>query len=121
MRIAVYNENTSEWKTLQSHLEKCGQDMQRTMRTDFYNDYGDFFHTIAAGRHDILLVAQDGTFSLEVMEAIKSVAPRTPVIWFSDLDFAIRSYDYGVVWFGRKPVELAKLKKAFARACKNEL
>ncbi len=120
MRIAIYNENTSEWKTLQSYLEKCGQDLQRNIHADFYKDYGDFFRIIAAGRHDMLMVAQDGTFSLEVMDAIKRGAPRTPVIWFSDLDFAIRSYEYGVVWFGRKPVELAKLKKAFARAVMNE-
>ncbi len=120
MRIAVYNENTSEWQDLQSHLNKCGQDLQRSMHADFYNNYGDYIRVIATGRHDMLLVAQDGTFSLEIMEAIRSSATKTPVIWFSDLDFAIRSYEYGVVWFGRKPVELAKLKKAFARAYRND-
>ncbi len=119
MRVAVYNENISEWETLQGYLNKCGEDLRRIVHAEFFDDYGDFLRIITTGRYDMLLVAQDGTFSLEIMDAIQNNAPKTPVIWFSDLDFAVRSYEYGVVWFGRKPVELAKLKKAFARVYKN--
>lgn len=118
MKIAVYNENTAEWDTLRSYLKKCGHEQKRIIRPSFYDDYGEFFCVIANGKHDLLLIAQDGTFSVEVMEAVKNNAPKTPVIWFSDLDFAVRSYEYGVVWFGKKPVELEKLQKAFTRVCK---
>ena len=67
----------------------------------------------------------NGTFSLELMDAAARLASRTPVFWFSDLDFAVRSYDYGVIWFGKKPVMLNALRRAFqcltARQSRNPL
>ncbi len=64
---------------------------------------------------DLLVVAQDGTFSLEVMDMLRQYTTEMKIFWFSDLDFSVRSYSYGTLWFGKKPVDLKAMRKAFKR------
>lgn len=64
---------------------------------------------------DLFVVAQDGTFSLEVVELLREARPQARIFWFSDLDFALRAYRYNADWFGRKPVALPTMQKAFGQ------
>ena len=64
---------------------------------------------------DLFVVAQDGTFSLEIMELLWEKRPHAHIFWFSDLDFALRAYRYNADWFGKKPVDIHSLRKAFGQ------
>lgn len=116
MKIALYNENLAEQQEITEHLALCGRELLRPVTVAAFDDYGDFCRAIRTKTFDLLVVAQSGTFSLEVMDTVKQDAPGVPVLWFSDLDFGVRSYQYGVTWFGRKPVGLPVLRRAMSRA-----
>lgn len=64
---------------------------------------------------DLFVVAQDGTFSLEVVELLREERPKARIFWLSDLGFALRAYRYNADWFGRKPVALPAMQKAFGQ------
>ena len=64
---------------------------------------------------DLFVVAQDGTFSLEIMELLWEKRPHAHIFWFSDSDFALRAYRYNADWFGKKPVDIHSLRKAFGQ------
>lgn len=115
MNTAVYTDDASEQQIISDALKKCGMEYLRPASVTVFSDYADFCCALSFRRFDLLLIAQDGAFSLALMEAIRQFSPDTPVIWFSDMDFAVRSYEYEVVWFGKKPVELPALRKAFQR------
>lgn len=118
MRTALYDENQAERQLLIRYLRQCGQENLRPVEVVPFDSHVDFCRAVVFDRasFDLLVVAQDGTFSLEVIDEVRKRAPELPVIWFSDLDFAIRSYIYGTAWFGKKPVELPAMRQAFIRA-----
>ena len=60
-------------------------------------------------------MAQDGTYSLEVVEQLRQARPQAAIIWFCNLDFALRAYQYNVLWFGKKPITPSAVQKAFGR------
>lgn len=118
MKVGLFNDNKHELEVQAGYLRKCGHETMRVVEVHPYHCYVEFFRMIQANPHslDLLVVAADGTFSLEVMEGIRELTKELPVIWFSDLDFGVRSYAYGVVWFGKKPVDFPGMKKAFQKA-----
>lgn len=118
MRIALYNENTDERKELERQLRVCGKEALRKVEVIAYGNHVDFCRAIqdTPGEFDLLMVAQDGTFSLEIMDYLQAHRMADRVLWFSDLDFGVRSYAYRALWFGRKPIAMPILRKAFARA-----
>lgn len=115
MNVAVYTDNAFEQQQISDTLKKCGVEYLRPVRVTLFTDYTAFCHDLDLRRFDLLVIAQGGTFSLELMDAVRQRSPDTPVFWFSDLDFAVRSYEYGVIWFGKKPVELSVMRRAFQR------
>lgn len=115
MNAAVYTDDVFEQQQISEALKKCGMEFLHPVRVTPYADYTAFCHALSFRPFDLLVIAQSGTFSLELMDAVRQRSPDTPVFWFSDLDFAVRSYEYGVVWFGKKPVELTVMRKAFQR------
>ncbi len=115
MNAAVYTDDVFEQQQISDALRKCGIEFLRPVRVTPFADYTVFCHALALRRFDLLVIAQSGAFSLELMDAVRQRSPDTPVFWFSDLDFAVRSYEYGVVWFGKKPVELSVMRRAFQR------
>ena len=96
LKIALYNENLRELEILLGQLDQCAREYLR-------------FEV------DLFVVAQDGTFSLEIMELLWEKRPHAHIFWFSDLDFALRAYRYNADWFGKKPVDIHSLRKAFGQ------
>ena len=115
MHAAVYTDDVFEQQQIGEALKQCGMEQLHSVKVMPFADYKAFCHALTLKRFDLLVIAQSGTFSLELMDAIHLRSTNTPVIWFSDLDFAVRSYEYGVIWFGKKPVELPVMRKAFQR------
>lgn len=118
MRIALYNENAAESRDLARQLRVCGRDALRQVEVTAFESHMDFCRAARDGPEDfdLLVVAQDGTFSLEIMDYLQACHAADRALWFSDLDFGVRSYTYRVIWFGRKPVTLSVMRKAFDRA-----
>ena len=88
-------------------LDQCAREYLRFVEITPYVRQEDFCSLVRDGPEvDLFVVAQDGTFSLEIME----------LLWeFSDLDFALRAYRYNADWFGKKPVDIHSLRKAFGQ------
>ena len=116
-RIALYDENKTESEKLNRYLEQCGREMMRIVNVTVFGEYEDFCRAVtgSGGQFELLVMAQNGTFSLEIIEMARANIPDIGILWFSDLDFSIRSYAYGVLWFGRKPVQMEDMRKAFRR------
>ena len=101
MKIALYNENLGELEILLGQLDQCAREYLRFVEI--------------TPEVDLFVVAQDGTFSLEIMELLWEKRPHAHIFWFSDLDFALRAYRYNADWFGKKPVDIHSLRKAFGQ------
>ena len=116
MRIALYNENPGELKAMSGQLDRCAREYLRFAEIVPYARQEDFCSMVRDGPDfDLFVVAQDGTFSLEVVELLGEARPQARIFWFSDLDFALRAYRYNADWFGRKPVALPAMQKAFGQ------
>lgn len=69
--------------------------------------FSDFSGFLESGRHNprrILILAQEGTTSVELVATAVEECPSSPVVWLSDLDFALYSYHLEVAYFGLLPV-----------------
>lgn len=117
MRVALYSEDKEELRQLEEYLEYCGRAEMRHISVMAFGEHMEFFRRIRdeAEPPDLLVIALDGTASLEIMDMVRARYPTIDIFWFSDLDFAVRSYYYGALWFGRKPVSLQDMRKAFRR------
>lgn len=117
MRVALYSEDKEERQQLETYLEDCGREEMRHISVTESGGHVEFLQSIrdAAEPPDLLVIALDGTASLEVMEMVRARYPTVDIFWFSDLDFSVRSYYYGTLWFGRKPVSMQDMRKAFRR------
>ena len=108
MRIALYNENPGELEALSGQLEQCARECLRFMEITPYRKQEDFCNMIRSGPdYDLFVVAQDGTFSLEVVELLREMRPQACIFW--------RAYRYNADWFGQKPVATPALQNAFKR------
>lgn len=63
--------------------------------------------------YDLFVVAQDGSFSLEVVELLREMRPQACIFWLSNLNFALRAYRYSADWFGQKSVATPALHSIF--------
>ncbi len=115
MNAAIYTDDAFEQQRISEALKQCGMEFLHPIRSVCFSDYTVFCNSLRTESFGLLVIAQNGSSSLELMDAAQQHAPGTPVIWFSDLDFAVRSYEYGVIWFGKKPVKLSALRNAFQR------
>ena len=103
-------------KTLSGQLDRCAREHLRFAEIVPYVRQEDFCSMVRDGpEFDLFVVAQDGTFSLEVVELLREERPQARIFWFSDLDFALRAYRCNADWFGKKPVALSNLRKAFGQ------
>ena len=125
MKIALYNENLRELEILLGQLDQCAREYLRFVEITPYVRQEDFCSLVRDGPEiDLFVVAQDGTFSLEIVELLWEKRPHAHIFWFSDLDFALRAYRYNADWFGKrynadwfgkKPVDIHSLRKAFGQ------
>ncbi|QBE97333.1 hypothetical protein PMF13cell1_02889 [Blautia producta] len=122
MIAALYDENAGERRQLADYLKQCGREELRTVKVIPFESHVEFCKAVRdrVENFDLLVVAQDGTFSLEVMDMLRQYTTEMKIFWFSDLDFSVRSYSYGTLWFGKKPVDLQAMRKAFKRVIQCE-
>lgn len=86
MKIALYNENLGELEILLGQLDQCAREYLRFVEITPYVRQEDFCSLVRDGPEvDLFVVAQDGTFSLEIMELLWEKRPHAHIFWFSDL------------------------------------
>ena len=117
MIAALYDENAGERRQLADYLKQCGREELRTVKVIPFESHVEFCKAVRdrVENFDLLVVAQDGTFSLEVMDMLRQYTTEMKIFWFSDLDFSVRSYSYGTLWFGKNPVDLKYMRTAYKR------
>lgn len=122
MTVALYSENQEELHQITGYLKCCGREYLRCVDVFGFGNHLEFGRAIRDGMEsfDLLVITKDGTSSLEIMDMVRSRYPNMDIFWFSDLDFAVRSYYYGVLWFGQKPVRLEDIQKAFRQKLAHE-
>ena len=84
MQIALYADSPAEQQQITGDLKKCGLEYLRPVQVTLLSDYAEFCGALQRKRFDLLVIAMNGTFSLELMDAAARLASRTPVFWFSD-------------------------------------
>ena len=62
-----------------------------------------------------ILFDQKGQIVSLAQKEFTQKRPHAHIFWFSDLDFALRAYRYNADWFGKKPVDIHSLRKAFGQ------
>ena len=104
MKIALYNENLGELEILLGQLDQCAREYLRFVEITPYVRQEDFCSLVRDGPEVDLFV-----------ELLWEKRPHAHIFWFSDLDFALRAYRYNADWFGKKPVDIHSLRKAFGQ------
>ena len=96
MIAALYDENAGERRQLADYLKQCGREELRTVKVIPFESHVEFCKAVRdrVENFDLLVVAQDGTFSLEVMDMLRQYTTEMKIFWFSDLDFSVRSYSF---------------------------
>ena len=71
MKIALYNENLRELEILLGQLDQCAREYLRFVEITPYVRQEDFCSLVRDGPEiDLFVVAQDGTFSLEIVPRV---------------------------------------------------
>lgn len=77
MKIALYNENLGELEILLGQLDQCAREYLRFVEITPYVRQEDFCSLVRDGPEvDLFVVAQDGTFSLEIVELLMITKKR---------------------------------------------
>lgn len=83
MKIALYNENLRELEILLGQLDQCAREYLRFVEITPYVRQEDFCSLVRDGPEvDLFVVAQDGTFSLEIMELLWEKRPHAHIFGF---------------------------------------
>ena len=78
MKIALYNENLRELEILLGQLDQCAREYLRFVEITPYVRQEDFCSLVRDGPEvDLFVVAQDGTFSLEILPCVPIGTMRT--------------------------------------------
>ena len=82
MKIALYNENLGELEILLGQLDQCAREYLRFVEITPYVRQEDFCSLVRDGPEvDLFVVAQDGTFSLEIVGACCGRKDRMPIFF----------------------------------------
>ena len=101
MKIALYNENLGEMEILLGQLDQCTREYLRFVEITPYVRQEDFYSLVRDGPEvDLFIVAQDGTFSLEIVELLWEKRPHAHIFLVFGFGFcpACLSVQCGLVW-----------------------
>ncbi len=78
------------------------------------DDYELIHQSIVDVNINTAIVYENGANGMECVYRIKESNCDIPIIWFSDdNNFAVQSYRLNCAYFGKKPITVEKLQKAF--------
>lgn len=110
--ISLYSENSRLQAELTALLAGLGRGASAPIRTQVFSNFSAFLDSGRRNPRRILLLAQEGPGSVELAAAAVEECPDSPVVWLSDLDFALFSYRLEVDHFGLLPATEEGLRAA---------
>ena len=110
--ISLYTTNPEVEEALIEVLNRLNQEGPEPVLTEKFSNFSDFLESGKSSPRRILMLAQKGAGSVELAAAAAEECPQNPLIWLSDLDFALFSYRLEVDHFGLLPVTEETLRVA---------
>ena len=117
--ISLYSKNNRIQAELSALLTGINKDWPEPIRTQTFSDFSAFLDSGRRNPCRILLLAQEGAEGVELVSTAVEECPESPVVWLSDLDFALFSYRLEVDHFGMLPTTEESLRTAL-RNCENK-
>lgn len=117
--ISLYSRNSKIQAELSALLAVLDRDWPEPISTQAFSDFSAFLDSGRSNPRRILMLAQEGATSVELASAAVEECPESPVVWLSDLDFALFSYRLEVAHFGLLPVTKDGLRSAL-RNCDDQ-
>ena len=110
--ISLYTTNPKIQASLTDLLDQLDQEGPEPVRTEGFTSFSAFLDSGRRNPRRILLLAQEGTKGVELAAAAAEECPESPLVWFSDLDFALFSYRLEVDHFALLPGTEESLRAA---------
>lgn len=110
--VSIYSTDSYTRERLCTLLAVLGRERSEPIRAEEFSDFAEFIESGRRNPRRILVLAQRGTNSVELMATVMEECPESPTVWLSDLDFALFSYRLGVDHFGFLPATAETLRSA---------
>lgn len=117
--ISLYATNPKVRNDLLAVLVRLNQQDLAPIQAEHFTSFPQFLKSGRENPRRILLLAQEGSRSVELAATIVEECPHNPLIWLSDLDFALFSYRLEVEHFGLLPGTEESLRVALHN-CKHK-
>lgn len=115
--VSVYSTDPEIRCSLKRQLEELEQEDSGQVRAECFSNFSEFLESGRQNCRRILMLAEKGTAGVELAAAAAEECPESPVVWLSDLDFALFSYRLEVDYFGFLPPSAETLGNAL-RNCR---
>ena len=110
--ISIYSTDAGIRGQLAEQLSALEREETDPLRTEEFASFSGFLDSGRRNPCRILLLAQTGTDSVELVATTVEECPANPVVWLSDLDFGLFSYRLEVAHFGLLPGTKETLRTA---------
>lgn len=114
--ISLYTTNPHIRESLMVILSRLDQAGPEPVRTEDFVNFAAFLDSGKQNPRRILMLAQEGPKGVELAATAVEECPESPVVWLSDLDFALFSYRLEVDHFAMLPGTEENLRAAL-RSC----
>ena len=110
--ISLYTTNPKLRSDLLELLSRLDREGPEPVCAEGFSNFSAFLDSGRQNPCRILMLAQEGAKGVELAAAAVEECPESPVIWFSDLDFALFSYRLEVAHFAMLPGTPESLRTA---------
>ena len=110
--ISIYSTDDGTQSHLTGLLDGLARDGPESIRTETFSDFAAFLDSGRSNPRRILMLAQTGARSVELVSTAVEECPDNPVVWLSDLDFGLFSYRLEVAHFSFLPGTAESLRTA---------
>lgn len=101
--ISLYTTNPKLRSDLMELLSRLDREGPEPVCAEGFSNFSAFLDSGRQNPCRILMLAQEGAKGVELAAAAVEECPESPVVWFSDLDFALFSYRLEVAHFAMLP------------------
>lgn len=117
--ISIYSTDSGIRQQLSEQFAALAREGPEMIRSVTYSSFSAFLSSGRENPRRILLLAQTGASSVELISTAVEECPHNQVVWLSDLDFGLFSYRLEVAYFGFLPSSREALSTAL-RNCQRD-
>ena len=111
-RIAIFSSDQQIRRRLEGQLTELSREWPEPLGVKTYSRFAEFLDSGKKNPRRIMLLAQEGAASVDLAAAVAEECPENPLVWLSDLDFALFSYRLEADYFGLLPGTTDSLRAA---------